>query len=765
MQLKTKILFRRDLYNNLKNLVLLEGEPCYATDTKQYVVGDGSSTFAELVAASENEVDVKINNTYWLSGGTRISSGEDLNNIKELGNYYCSADNISTTITHKPYGVTTAFTLKVESPLGLVGDYISQTLRTYHNGKIWYRYTWNGGTNWGGWTQYAQLEDFPTIPSLSLVDSYEKPIVSSLAVDGHNIHVYRTSLEDLGVKIKYITGESNSNPMTDVWKQIGGRTSSNYSIGAYYLYKFTADWLTGNAGPTFVFGAADTKGFISTSYHSPVFSIGGGNVDGSTDSDPRWYMKFTGSTTKTYNMDNFAIKSEVDSALDVIRENISTGSGGNTVYESYLKWGGRNLNGTFSPIDAALGSSQIGTNYFAFLPADCIEVHYSRDGGATWLNYECDDSRKMDLFAGGNHDSDLSIGNSTDSVGDKTNWQLRITVSAKSAVYTVLNKFIIRLSTRGSNNCWCTIEAKKYTINDWYTITDKAAVSGWSGHNVINIPNILYGNSSNGANSHEKIRFTFGSTSFTTGYAGLVVYTIEAFGYGGYTLPSELARTGHIYSYSTNQSVIFPNHLEAKGMIEAKEYIKAPTIYENGVSLSSKYLPLDSMDGSYLYVPMFQSNKKIVNSPMEIRTSDLTKRLVIGAESATEPVGIGGFGVRDMRENTPTRDMLGDYTFGMYFNDLSNGGAPLPGVTNNPWMSIFHVKGWGGNYQAWELAGPASSRDIDYGLYYRSSKGSNNTEWNNWHQIAFQDWVEDYVEEHGGSGGASITITDLRNLG
>lgn len=75
MQLKTKILFRRDLYDNLKNLVLLEGEPCYATDTKQYVVGDGSSTFAELVATSQRLSYMRSNRDF--ENGTLIKTDLD----------------------------------------------------------------------------------------------------------------------------------------------------------------------------------------------------------------------------------------------------------------------------------------------------------------------------------------------------------------------------------------------------------------------------------------------------------------------------------------------------------------------------------------------------------------------------------------------------------------------------------------------------------------------------------------------------------------
>lgn len=46
--LKTKIQVRRDTAANLANVVLAVAEPCYATDTQKFVIGDGSSKFSDL---------------------------------------------------------------------------------------------------------------------------------------------------------------------------------------------------------------------------------------------------------------------------------------------------------------------------------------------------------------------------------------------------------------------------------------------------------------------------------------------------------------------------------------------------------------------------------------------------------------------------------------------------------------------------------------------------------------------------------------------
>lgn len=46
--LKTKIKIRRDTAANLANVVLEASEPAYATDTKKFAIGDGSTKFSDL---------------------------------------------------------------------------------------------------------------------------------------------------------------------------------------------------------------------------------------------------------------------------------------------------------------------------------------------------------------------------------------------------------------------------------------------------------------------------------------------------------------------------------------------------------------------------------------------------------------------------------------------------------------------------------------------------------------------------------------------
>ena len=129
--------------------------------------------------------------------------------------------------------------------------------------------------------------------------------------------------------------------------------------------------------------------------------------------------------------------------------------------EAFLNWGGKNFSGSYGPIDAAM-VPELGANRLAFMPANAVTIEYSRDGGSTWTDYGPTDSKKVDLFNG--RGSSFTIGKATSGEGNiATNqYQLRVNIyTSAGKVYTVLNKFVIYLSTSGTNNNWCTIRARK----------------------------------------------------------------------------------------------------------------------------------------------------------------------------------------------------------------------------------------------------------------------------------------------------------------
>ena len=267
------------------------------------------------------------------------------------------------------------------------------------------------------------------------------------------------------------------------------------------------------------------------------------------------------------------------------------------VGEAFLSWGGKNFSGSYGPIDAAM-VPELGANRLAFMPADAVTIEYSRDGGATWTDYGPTDSQKINLFNG--LGSSFTIGKATSGAGNiATNkYQLRVNIYTSTGhVYTALNKFVIYLSTSGTNNNWCTIRARKqsdYTAgNDkWTTFADKISVSGWSGYNVINTSGITtYGNSASSQYGH--IQFIFGCDTGSTNnsYAGLNISKIFGFGGVGWTTPSTMAKTGHMYTYDSSQNVTFPAGVSAKSFTE------------NGKTLSATYIAksLTSTKGDMIY--------------------------------------------------------------------------------------------------------------------------------------------------------------------
>jgi hypothetical protein len=256
-----------------------------------------------------------------------------------------------------------------------------------------------------------------------------------------------------------------------------------------------------------------------------------------------------------------------------------------TVYESYLSWGGRNFSGGYGCIDAAMIPS-LGANRFAFLKAAGIAVEYSRDSGATWIDYGATDAQKTAIFSGLTSTS-FAIGKADSTNKATSAYQLRITIDTNSAgIYTVLNKFCIYCSTNGSSGCACTIQAALEASPDTYiTIANNIEISGWSGYNIINTSSIVtYGNTA--ASQYGKVRFLFTCNSGSTTYNGLIISSIYGFGGVGWTVPSIMAGSGHLYGWDASQNAIFP------AQITATQFNGNATKDGNGNVIASTYLPL-----------------------------------------------------------------------------------------------------------------------------------------------------------------------------
>lgn len=279
--------------------------------------------------------------------------------------------------------------------------------------------------------------------------------------------------------------------------------------------------------------------------------------------------------------------------------------------EAFLEWGGRNISGSYAPIDAAM-VPQLGSNRLAFMKPGKVYVEYSRDGGTTWTDYGAADSQKIQLFDG--QTASFVIGKSTTSQVANSNCLLRVNVYTANNVYTVLNKFVIYVSTSGSSGCWCTIRARTQSnylnnVDSWVTFANKVSVSGWSGYNIINTSGITtYGNT---LSQYGHIQFIFGETSHSSAsYAGLIVQSILGYGGVGWMTPSNMARLGTIYSYDYSQNVYFPAHVSATAFIE------------NGTALSNKYAALSH---THPYLPLSggtMTGNLILNNNIKLQSNN-----------------------------------------------------------------------------------------------------------------------------------------------
>lgn len=227
--------------------------------------------------------------------------------------------------------------------------------------------------------------------------------------------------------------------------------------------------------------------------------------------------------------------------------------------EAYLDWGGRNIVGSITPIDAAI-SNLHSANRFAFAKPAGITIEYSTDGGSTWVDYGASDNAKVSLVScDGPY---FFIGKKT--TGITINDKLRITLNATNmGVYTILRKLLFNINTNGATGSNVIIErafkGSETTFRDLGTYT----ISGWTGWNSIPI-DYLFGGGDTQTGNLAILRLTFGITGVSSAYSSaLSVLNIVAIGETYWDYPSTMAKTGHLYSYDSSQNATFPAGLTA----------------------------------------------------------------------------------------------------------------------------------------------------------------------------------------------------------
>ena len=259
------------------------------------------------------------------------------------------------------------------------------------------------------------------------------------------------------------------------------------------------------------------------------------------------------SDTSTNPVQNKVIKAELDKKMAKTDK----------IYEANLEWGGRNITNGYGPIDAAM-ISELGANRFAFGDVAGVTIEYSTDAGNTWLDYGSSNMAKTSIFTLG---SSHNIGKATRGTVT-TDCLLRVTIDTDVfKLYTVLNKFAIFMSTGLCTGCYCTVEASvENTPTVFVNFANNVPLKGNSGWNIINTANLItYGNSPN--YQYGLIRFTFGCTGVGDASVPMSIIKIMGFGGVGWNTPSNMAKTGLLYTYNTMQEATFPAAVTAPNFI------------------------------------------------------------------------------------------------------------------------------------------------------------------------------------------------------
>ena len=89
------------------------------------------------------------------------------------------------------------------------------------------------------------------------------------------------------------------------WNALNGNVTGSSLAIAHNNGTTAANWNSGLYSASLVFGCNDTKGLLDCAFNTPIVTFGGANTAGSTNDNPVWYMKISGTTATTYNLDNF----------------------------------------------------------------------------------------------------------------------------------------------------------------------------------------------------------------------------------------------------------------------------------------------------------------------------------------------------------------------------------------------------------------------------------------------------------------------------
>lgn len=210
-------------------------------------------------------------------------------------------------------------------------------------------------------------------------------------------------------------------------------------------------------------------------------------------------------------------------------------------------------------------------NVLSYPKPDYIDIEYTNDGGTSWITHpSATNANKIALFT---TSYGFSLGNKTSSAGITVNDGLRITLHLGAGMYCSMKFLAIRHFFPGE--CDVTIEYTTYANPTTYVEhTTLTKISSNPGYRIIPFDKFLFGN--NGVHDLRITAFYTGTTYINNSYT---ISEIRGFANNVYTYTSQLANTGHLYSYDSDKNATFPANITAAKFVKSggtsSQFLKA----------------------------------------------------------------------------------------------------------------------------------------------------------------------------------------------